>query len=167
MILDATCSTKKIWPRFASLRMDIKREVKPDVCASATHLPFRDGIFQEIYCDPPHVVGHQYWIFSELHRQEGYDRFGAWDSLDQWFMFLEHVNIEAARCLELDGLLHFKVLDGAESHRKERIQFKDLIRLTNFESARPPKRVKSGIGNRYGLSTVVFATYRLTMRPKP
>ena len=48
--LDATSSrhVKTSWPRYASLRMDIRKEVKPDIVADARFLPFRDGVFAAV-----------------------------------------------------------------------------------------------------------------------
>lgn len=56
MILDATCSFYRNWPLHATLRMDNRAIVGPDIVADAQFLPFRDGVFDQIYCDPPHMV---------------------------------------------------------------------------------------------------------------
>lgn len=38
--------------KFATVNIDIKRDVKPDIVASVFHLPFRDGIFESaLFCD--------------------------------------------------------------------------------------------------------------------
>jgi len=36
------------------IKIDLKREVKPDVIADAHSLPFRDNIFDAVICDPPY-----------------------------------------------------------------------------------------------------------------
>jgi len=36
------------------IRVDLKRDVKPDVIADAHHLPFRNNIFNTVICDPPY-----------------------------------------------------------------------------------------------------------------
>ena len=141
LILDSTCSTLKIWPRFASLRMDICREVLPDVCASATHLPFRDGVFSAIYCDPPHRVGvtQEPKIFG---KDKDYPRFGYWKSRKEWLHFLGLINQEFFRCLKTNGLFHLKITDGAVS--SSTIGMRDVALLTNFEEEHIKRSASKG-----------------------
>ena len=42
------------WPRYASIRMDVRKNVGADIVADARFCPFRDGVFDKVYCDPPH-----------------------------------------------------------------------------------------------------------------
>ena len=57
LILDSTCSdASRSWPRYADLRIDIRKEVRPDIVASAAYHPFKDELFGQVYCDPPHII---------------------------------------------------------------------------------------------------------------
>src|SRR2546428_12542805 len=106
MILDSTCSDKKIWPRFASLRMDIKREVNPDIIADASWLPFRNRIFDAIYCDPPHMIKPDGEKGFWGKRGDDMKRFGWWKTKSHWFKFLYLTNTEFLRCLKSSGFLY-------------------------------------------------------------
>ncbi len=126
LILDSTCSDKKIWPRFATFRIDIRRDVNPDICASAAYLPFRDSIFQEIYCDPPHrIKGNRNW------KQIDYPRFSYWENESQWLSFIRLVNLEFTRVLVMKGRLHLKITKGSE--RGSVVKEKSTSELKNFE----------------------------------
>ena len=63
VILDATCSygMKRRprgvrWPQHATVRIDIRPEVKPDYIMDNANLEFPDDCFDRIYYDPPHVI---------------------------------------------------------------------------------------------------------------
>lgn len=145
MILDATCSAKRRWPAVADVRVDINPETHPDVVADDRHLPFKDGTFTEVYCDPPHLV-KSYKNRSPLVSDEtltgldpgtakavvGYRRFAMWPGMAAFHEYLDAVNGEFARVLGTDGRLHFKSTDGSRSHGTT-IRCRDVIdRLTNF-----------------------------------
>jgi hypothetical protein len=123
LVLDATCSDKKIWPRFASIRMDIRRDVNPDIVASACYLPFRTGVFQAIYCDPPHIIDSRGWRPERIERLKkiqkerhnnfiDFVRFGIWRSKSEWFKFLSMTDKEFCRCLKASGQTIFKITNG-------------------------------------------------------
>lgn len=156
IILDATCSTKKIWPRYASLRMDIKRDVHPDICASAAYLPFRDRVFQEIYCDPPHMIRHDLGKYPYTSFARNMERFGAWKDRKEWECFLDRFNHEAARTLKQEGQLRFKLAYGADPRIAKR---DDLNRLSAFEITK--ERITNAIAPFSNNKTSW-----LTMRPK-
>jgi hypothetical protein len=135
MILDSTCSTLKRWPQFADVRMDIKPEVKPDLVADAKHLPFQDHIFDEIYCDPPHLIRKdlEKWGDWGSKRNKDLMRFGAFKTRPDWISFLYRVNNEFKRTLTNNGHLHFKVADGKDD---KVTKLRDLDLLTNFLTER-------------------------------
>jgi hypothetical protein len=127
MILDATCSDKKIWPRYASIRMDVRKEMVPDVCADARFLPFRDEVFQRIYCDPPHFIrsdarmeNMKASFFSSVNRKRyphdhwmnSMARYGYFPSREAWNDFIRATNQEFARCLRSSGDVEYKITDG-------------------------------------------------------
>ena len=49
IILDATCSYARIYPKFATIRIDIRPQTKPDIVMDAKDLKFIDNYFDEIY----------------------------------------------------------------------------------------------------------------------
>lgn len=132
IILDATCSYGRRWPRFETIRIDIRPEVHPDFVMDAKHTNFPDYHFDEIYCDPPHIVRK-----SPLSGMEDiYQRYGWWKSRSEWIDFLRQTNIEFFRILKLDGVLHYKITDGAtfKGETGGATHLRELIReMTNFE----------------------------------
>jgi SAM-dependent methyltransferase len=71
LILDATCAGRHLWNdkrRQDTIYLDRRIlpkgtiairpdwEVRPDVCADFTALPFRDGTFDLVVFDPPHII---------------------------------------------------------------------------------------------------------------
>ena len=145
LTLDSTCSDRKIWPRFASIRIDIQREARPDIQASACFLPFRSGIFREIYCDPPHRIGRYGQGFGLQRSNKGlaYQRFSCWQNKEEYFKFLEAVDREFSRTLEAGGTLHFKTTEGNLSHGTM-IERKMLDRLSNFQTVREERAESMG-----------------------
>jgi hypothetical protein len=118
-VLDATCSISRRWPQEADVRVDINPSAKPDVVADARYLPFRDGAFSDVYCDPPHLVGFgekdRSWN-EDLDYVPGYARFSKWKERANWIVFMTRTNAEFARVLRTEGLLHYKIPDGTRSH---------------------------------------------------
>ncbi len=121
MILDATCSSKRLWPAVADVRVDISRAAHPDVLADCRHLPFADATFDAVYCDPPHLVGGRgtKWAADKAsggHMTADFQRFSSWENLDEWHRFVEEATAEFHRVLKIGGLLRWKLMDGARSH---------------------------------------------------
>lgn len=127
LILDATCSDKKLWPRYASIRMDIERSKNPDIVADAKHLPFRSAVFERIYCDPPHFIRadgafnpslRRFYAsvnrgkYPHEHFLNSMWRYGAFKTEAQWKEFVRETDSEFARCLRTNGVLEYKVADG-------------------------------------------------------
>ena len=174
MILDATCSTgiRNRWPKFASLRMDVRAEVGPELIADARFMPFRDGSIHKIYCDPPHAIGagknsaflrqqkFSRWFSSVNRDRYGSDnyaanlrRFGNWKTKEEWLQFVEATNSEFFRCLGPDGELHYKLCEM----RYRTVALADLDLMTNFTIAQ-----KKLTHSKWGRNP----TYWLTMQPK-
>ena len=175
LILDATCSDKKIWPRNATVRMDVRREVNPDVVADARFLPFRDGAFEVIYCDPPHLIDEDGWEndvpkfsrwfvsvnrhregFYHQHILHSYRRYGLWHSREEWLDFLAKTNIEFARILKLNGVLEYKIGETKAKGRSVKVSELEAA-YVDFEMTRR-KVTESNVHN---------PTFWLTMKPKP
>lgn len=124
-ILDATCSLKRRWPAEADVRVDIDPKARPDVLADAARLPFADGTFATVYCDPPHFVrfdGDRSWqrqFDANLDsRRSNYARFSWWPNRSHWLRFVARSAVEFARVLCPGGRLVYKVPDGSRSHRR-------------------------------------------------
>ena len=105
--------------------LDILPSVKPDIIGDAKYLPFRNSVFEKIYCDPPHLIRNdrKYW-------RKTYLRFGNWKNRVEWFRFLNRTNKEFARVLKPLGLLWYKIIDGKDYRVTKR---KNLDFYENFE----------------------------------
>ena len=165
MILDATCSfrTKTRWPRFASIRIDIRAETRPDFVMDARTLKFPNAYFTEIYCDPPHLITKKVspWLeqYRRLHGRIGkmtmFTHYGYWHSREEWLDFAEKSCREFYRCLKSNGLLHYKLTESKDMSPQDILRLGLFIiikhRITNSKS-RMPSRCK---------------VHWLTMKPKP
>lgn len=136
-ILDATCSFAKIWPKSATYRIDIRPEVNPDIVMDAKDLKFPNNHFDQIYCDPPHLMrrGKDLTRIKVSRRLSGrrspdaFTRYGHWETESQWFEFIEKTNNEFFRCLKPDGILFYKITEAGGCTKPS-----DLVqRMTNFE----------------------------------
>lgn len=171
MILDATCSYGRIWPRHASIRIDNRPEVKPDFVMDNTALKFPDGYFDEIYYDPPHTISHNSPDVLargldklNAHRARHsatpgfFERYGIWLNRKDWLENVKGVNKEFHRCLKQNGKLQIKIADSGDSMTVHLSEVLDG--LTNFTLDRQ-RITRSRSKNR--TSTV----YWLVMKPKP
>lgn len=90
-------------------------EVKPDVCASFTDMPFEGGSFDMVVWDPPHIIRDKpSKSFLRL-------KYGELKRTD-WQDVLRAGFNECMRCLKNGGFLHFK---WAESS----VPLKEVLRL--------------------------------------
>lgn len=117
-ILDVTCGSRSIWfnkhhpdavycdkreEEYEAVfgRKDSKRklEVKPDIVADFTNLPFDDNSFSLVVFDPPHTTGmsERSWIAK---------KYGTLP--DNWQNILHDGFSECMRVLKPDGVLVFK-----------------------------------------------------------
>ena len=156
LILDATCSLAKIWPRYASIRMDIRKEVNPDIVASACYLPFRDGIFNKIFCDPPHIIDVRITSKSSPLGSKMKARFGYWSHPREWKKFIQLTNQEFKRCMKLEASLEYKVVDGKWYGMTK---LRDLQSMNNFIILSDKARPSAGSKNN--------TTHFLSLKPKP
>lgn len=163
LILDATCSFRKNWPKSATIRIDIRPETKPDIVMDATDLKFPNASFDAIYCDPPHFVikkpSARIKQWRRMHGRISIDPFtayGYWKTEAEWFAFIEGTNREFARCLKSNGILYYKITEGGGCTKPN-----DLIeRMTNFVTVKDEvKASKTNFGK--------AKTHWLTMKPKP
>jgi hypothetical protein len=137
MILDATCSFSHIWPKHATVRIDIRPECKPQIVMDARDLKFPDNYFDEIYCDPPHFIRKNGTVSKMIinRRLDGkrspdpITRYGVWKNIEEWYDFIEKTNNEFCRVIKPNGILHYKMTEG-----KGCMTITSLLnRMTNFE----------------------------------
>jgi hypothetical protein len=158
-ILDATCSFGKIWPKHASIRIDIRPECKPDIVMDAKDLKFPDNYFDQIYCDPPHIITKTK-DFSKMkfkRRLTGrsspilMERYGVWKSYEEWLEFMEKTNKEFFRVLKPNGVLFYKITEASGCTKPS-----DLIeRMSNFiliEDKSEPVKSTMGKGKTHWLT---------------
>ena len=81
-------------------------EVRPDVCADFTALPFRDGTFDLVVYDPPHIVRD---TPSKSFLRTKYGELRSADCL----AVLRQGFDECWRVLKAPGTLHFKWAEGS------------------------------------------------------
>ena len=127
LILDPTCGPASWWDEFPDARVikcDIRNPEAADVIGDAAALPFQDAVFDEIWCDPPHLIRKATWAGKANPR---YTRYGLWNTRSLWEAFLDNVNGEFLRVLKPDGRLIMKVINGAD---RRVIKRDDLDRLT-------------------------------------
>lgn len=137
IILDSTCSFSKIWPKHATIRIDVRPECNPDLVMDAKDLKFPDNYFDEVYCDPPHLMRRGkdltrikvYRRLSGRRSPDAFTRYGFWESEKDWFEFIVKTNNEFYRCLKPNGVLYYKITEGGGCTKPI-----DLIeRMTNFD----------------------------------
>ncbi len=130
--LDATCSIKRRWPDHADVRMDINPEAKPDVVGSCLAIPFPDGEFDQVYCDPPHLVGSgRVWRADVMRGNRLGARFSVFDSMTAWREFAVKASAEFHRVLRPKGTLVWKLMDGSRSHGRV-IRYEDVLDAPGF-----------------------------------
>jgi hypothetical protein len=174
LILDSTCSYMHIdfshgkrFPEFASIRMDKRRIVRPDIVADARFLPFREGVFDTIYCDPPHLFRKNPDISTLVRHNHStgrvtpssFERYSFWKSREEWYDFLERTDQEFARTLKPKGKLNYKISNGKSSGLTK---LSDLDRMRHFEITRKIENSHSAIGNE-----VYFLTMSMPKNENP
>jgi len=140
MILDATCSFTRNWPKHATIRMDIRPEVKPDLVGDIRKTDFPDNYFDKIYLDPPHMIRSDPWIqphdriaikrrLSGRRSPDSFTRYHAFKSRDEWIDFVKKTNDELFRIIKSDGTIIYKCTFGKD---RRYIKREDMDLMTNF-----------------------------------
>jgi hypothetical protein len=118
-ILDATVNVGRFWrgSRRKVLGLDIDPKVKPDVVADNRRMPFKDGCFDVVVYDPPHVPNQ-----GKDRSKDFNDRFGlvlrspAVNGYNFNHLYPPFV-AEAYRVLNIEGILLCKIADYVHGHR--------------------------------------------------
>lgn len=125
MILDATAGNRTMWKLKDSeniIYIDIQTqlEVKPTIFCSNEQTPFRNGMFDTIFYDPPHSWGgkghyHTYPYRSEEYLEKWKDkaipRYYGWERYQSKILLYRHIldaQKEFQRILKDDGILWVK-----------------------------------------------------------
>jgi hypothetical protein len=119
ILLDVSAGNRHIWseknpPDTIFIDREPGLKVKPDVLADFTMIPFRDGIFDMVVFDPPHLVVSKpsaKWAHRDPAEAE-FDYSGAWwgyfTSPMQMFKAIAMAQDEIYRVTTDDGFLYFK-----------------------------------------------------------
>ena len=171
VIVDLTCSKKRVYPKVATHRLDIDPMAEPDMLWDGMIIPFPDLSVHELYYDPPHYIGHHgfdkrpemsAWFASVNRKKYPHQhflncvgRFSSWKTRAEWERALQSLNGEAARVLKYKGVLHVKLSELGRPNKS--VRRKDIELLTNFEVSE-----ERTTRSKYGKN----ATYWLTMKRK-
>ncbi len=119
LILDATVNLGRFWE--ASTRpligMDIEGRYSPDVVGNNLHMPFREGSFDVVVFDPPHIPNQ-----GKDQSKDFNTRFGlvlkssAENGYNFSYLYPPFVQ-EAYRVLKPEGILFCKITDYVHGHR--------------------------------------------------
>jgi hypothetical protein len=105
--LDATASLRGYWrgrDQRGWVFLDRRARVKPDIVASNEYLPFQEGVFQQIFYDPPSVLrGRGHWEFSSMEF-----RYTHWRGPNYFRANLDLCNEEFYRVMKPDGTMLVK-----------------------------------------------------------
>src|SRR5438105_2987554 len=118
-ILDATVNKGRFWvgSRRRWIGMDIEPAHRPDVVADHRRMPFKDGCFDIIVYDPPHIPNQ-----GKDQSKDFNSRFGlvlkspAENGYNFSHLYPPFVQ-EAYRVLKPEGLLLCKIADYIHNHR--------------------------------------------------
>lgn len=128
-ILDATVNAGRFWrgSQRPVIGLDINPRYRPHIVGDNLHMPFRDGIFDVVVYDPPHIPNQ-----GKDRSKDFNTRFGlvlkssAAQGYNFSHLYLPFVR-EAYRLLKPDGILLCKIADYVHNHRLQWAHV-DLIR---------------------------------------
>lgn len=137
-ILDATVNSGRFW-RGSKRRvtgMDIERRYKPAIVGNNTAMPFRDGAFDAVVYDPPHIPN------QGKDKQKDFNmRFGLVlkSSKEHQYAFTHTFPPfveEAYRVLKNEGILFCKITDYVHNHRYQwaHVEFIAAARAVGFRA---------------------------------
>jgi hypothetical protein len=136
--------------------MDVRKNVGADIVADARFCPFRDGVFEKVYCDPPHYfkrdnpmsiakIAHNRLMKGWL-SPPAIIRYGFWTTKEKWLDFRERTCEEFWRILGPNGRLYYKITHGSAGSGLTRLE--DLATYTfRFDLVGQRKRSRSTFGN--------------------
>jgi hypothetical protein len=147
-ILDATLNRGRFWRHSRRKIMGIDNEFRhrPSIVADNALAPFRDGFFDVIVYDPPHIpnqgrdnekdFNHRFGLGGKSPKENGYTFAHTYPA------FLK----EAFRMLALEGILLAKVTDYVHHHRYQwaRVDFVLAAREAGFRPCDCIVKIRKG-----------------------
>ena len=155
-ILDACCGQKEWWRGKDTTNvtfLDILESVKPSVRGTMAHLPFCDGVFDEIWCDPPHLIRNDIQHWNPM-----YLRYGRWRTRNEWLTVVHAIGSEFWRVARSHARLVMKVIDGSIDKHRRTIQLNDLEPIEQYWTCTDVTYEKTKIP--WSTAITVFAYYR-------
>jgi hypothetical protein len=124
--LEPCCGHRRAWNRekpAGTTFGDLLFEVRPEIVMDFKALPFRDGLFDLVFFDPPHLIRSEKW--NQL--SDRYMHFGHWERRADWEGALDAVNTEFHRVTRIGAHMFVKIIDGPD---RRVTKLADLDRLT-------------------------------------
>jgi hypothetical protein len=147
-ILDATLNGGRFWrgSRRAVIGMDIDPQHRPPVVGDNTQMPFRDGAFDVVVYDPPHIPNQGKDKSKDFHTRFG---LGARSSKEHQYSFSHTYPPfvrEAFRVLGREGILLCKITDYVHDHRYNwaHVDFIQAAREVGFQPCDCVVKVRKG-----------------------
>jgi len=147
-ILDATVNGGRFWKQSERpvTGLDIEIKHKPQVVADNTHMPFRNGAFDVVVYDPPHIPN------QGKDRQKDFNtRFGLVlrSSKENSYTFAHTYppfTREAHRVLKTEGILLCKITDYVHHHRYNwaHLDFIQAARVAGFRACDCIIKIRKG-----------------------
>ena len=156
VVLDACCGQKTWWKGRDTTHvvfLDIQESAQPSVRGTMIALPFRDHVFDEIWCDPPHLIRN-----DVKHWNPVYLRYGRWRTRTEWTTAIAAIGPEFARVAHQDALLVMKIIDGSTDTHKRTIQLDDLLPLEAYWDCTNVEYAKTKVP--WSSAFTVFVYYR-------
>ena len=106
-------------------------------------MPFREAVFDKIYCDPPHMLNPKsdevIKRMIAVRRLRGrmsidsFTRYAWWNSESEWLDFVRSTDLEFFRTLKPSAELRYKITDGKS---KGTTKLSDLSLMKHFRIIR-------------------------------
>ena len=148
MILDVTAGNRTMWrckrpDNVVYVDVELELRVPPDVIADSRYLPFRPGVFDVVFFDPPHAWNKRSSVHSDPKRTHG--AYYGWERYRTWPELLKYMHMtvrEIRRVLKPGGVVWFKWSSTAKPIDRVLSVFtgwRELLRIRSGDSrARAP-----------------------------
>jgi SAM-dependent methyltransferase len=119
LILDATVNAGRFWAgnRGAVVGLDINDQFRPDVVADNRRMPFKNGAFDAVIYDPPHVPNQGGDRSKDFNTRFGLVLKSSADNGYNLTHLYPPFAREAFRVLIPEGVLFCKIADYVHNHR--------------------------------------------------
>lgn len=93
------------------------------IVGDMTDMPFADGLFDEIWCDPPHLVRNDIAKWGN----PKYFKFGYWPTRKIMEQSLEGMAAEFHRVTKPNAILIMKIISGSSDKQRRCIGLADMF----------------------------------------